>query len=130
MKDMNETDELFLKLTEIENQTNFDEKIKAFMGLKLDFGEFSLDVYYNDISAETEYTAKLIIGLFADASLVYHSRKSNMNDALNGALHALVDLFFSNNKIPYGWEFITHPELRKKEHQIKKYQKLISKNKI
>lgn len=127
IKSMNEidvTNELFLKLTEVENQTNFDEKIKAFMGLKLYFGEFSLDVYFDDISIVTQYTARLSFGLFGNASLVYHSKKRDTIEALDDALHALVDLFFSNYKVPSGWEFRPSDELRMKEYQIRRYREL------
>ena len=60
--------------------SNIDERVKTIMGLKKVVGEFSLDLYYNDLSHDTPYVAKLHSAM--DKSLDYHARAESFDNAL------------------------------------------------
>ena len=60
--------------------TRIDRKIKAIMSLKDRVGDFSLDLYYNDLNNELPYTARLRGTGFPPLGL--HFRKKNFMSAL------------------------------------------------
>ena len=62
------------KITSI---VNINKTVKGIMKLKKHVGEFSLDLYYDDLSAETPYVAKIHRGDFA-----YHGRGKSFEEAL------------------------------------------------
>ena len=60
--------------------TRIDTRIKRIMALKEKVGEFSLDLYYNDLDDINPYVAKLSGPKFNKAGLHYRA-KSFLDDA-------------------------------------------------
>ena len=61
---------------------SIDEQVKDIMQLKDKYGEFSLDLYYNDCTDEEHaFTAKIHSALYE--TIEFHARCASFNEALD-----------------------------------------------
>ena len=78
------------RIKELESKLNgsvgktLDERLKEIMALKEKYGEFSLDLYYNDCVDEREaYTARVHSAI--DDKMLFHAREASFDAALDKA---------------------------------------------
>ena len=69
---------------------NIDDKVKRIMSMKDTIGEFSLDLYYNDLAEAQPYTAKAHSVINQD--FVIHARSNCFNGALEEIEHKLLEI--------------------------------------